>query len=201
MDTKFDKRILNIGFLTALVLATVCLIASALYLNRYLASTNEGVEKILDYAIKVPGPTAGQTESAPAPATPPSKEILDLAITARVAMARFTLLSCGVFIGMAFGFLGFALFLLGIKGEMDAEATTGKEGYSVKLARLSPGLFVILCATLLIGVCMTRKTGFELTQTPKAVQKANKSEEHEPSIGVADELSEGGAEKDEPKTP
>ena len=48
--------------------------------------------------------------------------------------------------------------ILGIKGEMDLDA--GSESYKVKIARLSPGVFVILCATVLIGVCATSSTPF-----------------------------------------
>lgn len=136
----FPQKLLNVGFCAALVLAGACLITGALYLNTFLSSTNEGVQALLR------GPDV----------LPPDS--LNMAINARLVMARMALLSCGVFIGMSFGFLGFALFLLGIKEEMSVAARS--EHYFVKLARLSPGVFVILCASVLIGICVTRETPF-----------------------------------------
>jgi hypothetical protein len=83
---------------------------------------------------------------------------LEVAINGRLVMARVALLSCGVFTGMSFGFLGFALFLLGIKKEINADAQY--ENFQVKLARMSPGVFIILIAAILIGVCVTHSTPF-----------------------------------------
>lgn len=41
-------------------------------------------------------------------------------LLARAGLWKFVLQSCGIISGVAFGFLGFALFLLGVKGDMDA---------------------------------------------------------------------------------
>jgi hypothetical protein len=57
---------------------------------------------------------------------------LGVAMTARLTMADVGLNSCGVFAGLSLGFLGFALFLLGIKGEMDVRASS--ERYSGKFS-------------------------------------------------------------------
>jgi hypothetical protein len=83
---------------------------------------------------------------------------LKTAIFAQILVAQIALLSCGIFVGMAFGFLGFALFLLGIRAEMDVDARS--EVYQMKLARLSPGVFVLLCAAVMITFCATHESEF-----------------------------------------
>lgn len=144
LETRFPQTLLNIGFVSALVVAAACLVLSSLYLFTFLGATNSGIENLLQTALKEPN-------------TSPS--VIQLSILARTAMARFALLSCGVCVGMGFGFLGFALFLLGIKGEMDV--TAQHENTRIKVARMAPGVFVILCATILIGVCASFRTGYE----------------------------------------
>jgi hypothetical protein len=139
---EFSQTILNIGFCVALILAAACLALGALYLYMFLRSTNAGIDQLLLNA-------ANQV----------TNDVLYIAINARLVMARVALLSCGIFVGMSFGFLGFALFLLGVKEEMNVHAHS--ESYSVKIARMSPGVFVILCATILIGVCVSRQTPFD----------------------------------------
>jgi len=57
----------------------------------------------------------------------------------------------GIICGAAFGFLGFALFLLGAKGDMDAAFQDSQ--HKVQLERMAPGSFVIFIAAILIGVC------------------------------------------------
>ena len=143
-DIRFPQTILNVGFAFALVLAASCLVVSGVYLFTFLRATNSGIEGVLRTAIEQPGVSA---------------DVVRLGILARTAMARFALLSCGVCVGMGFGFLGFGLFLLGIKGEMDVSAQ--HEQSQVKIARMAPGIFVILCATILIGVCITFRAEFD----------------------------------------
>ena len=76
-------------------------------------------------------------------------------LLARAGLWKFILQSCGIISSVAFGFLGFSLFLLGIKGDMDAnlDATTHK----LSLVRLAPGSFIMFCAMVLIGVCSNTK--------------------------------------------
>jgi hypothetical protein len=141
--TGFPPYVLNTGFLAGLVMAFVCLALAALYLNKFLVDTNTAVTALL--------------------ATPPTTDIgahlLRTALNARLVTARLALLSCGVFVGMGFGFLGFALFLVGVRGdsELNARYSSGR----LTLTRLAPGVLVILCATLLIGICATRETPFQ----------------------------------------
>ncbi|HEV2707772.1 MAG TPA: hypothetical protein VGV59_17770 [Pyrinomonadaceae bacterium] len=140
-SSNISGYLLSIGFGIALVIAISCLAMSGLYLFRYLDSTGSGIDTL----IKNTG-------------TSSDVNILSVSIAGRLQMARFTLLSCGAFAGLSFGFLGFALFLIGIKEEMDVEAQS--ENYRVKFARMSPGALVILIAAVLIGVCITRPLSF-----------------------------------------
>jgi len=141
---RFPQILLNTGFIFALVVAGACLTVSTWYLFTFLQATNSAIEGVLR--------TAQDRPETPATVT-------QLGILARTAMARFALLSCGVSVGMGFGFLGFALFLLGIKGEMEVSAQN--EAANVKFARMAPGVFVILCASVLIAVCITFRTEYE----------------------------------------
>jgi hypothetical protein len=145
LGAAFPQKLLNVGFGLALLLAAGCLTLGAIYLYTFLKSTNVGIEQLVTQA----------GSSAP-------DGVLQIAINGRLVMARIALLSCGVFAGMSFGFLGFALFLFGVKEEMNV--TAHSERYSVKLAQMAPGVFVIVCAAILIGVCVYRETPFTYMQ-------------------------------------
>lgn len=69
------------------------------------------------------------------------------------AERRMVLLSTGIFVAMSFGFLGFALFLIQAKGEI--EGSLDYKSAKVNIVRMSPGIFVILCATIIIIFCAT----------------------------------------------
>ncbi|WP_276481718.1 hypothetical protein [Paraflavitalea pollutisoli] len=69
------------------------------------------------------------------------------------AERRMVLLSTGIFVAMSFGFLGFALFLIQAKGEI--EGSLDYKSAKVNIVRMSPGIFVILCATVIIIFCAT----------------------------------------------
>ena len=77
---------------------------------------------------------------------------------------RLLFLSTAIFVAMSFGFLGFALFLIQAQGDLDMDATAGD--YKLKIARLSPGLFVILCATVILIVCATFKIEYHIDSPP-----------------------------------
>jgi hypothetical protein len=143
-EHRFPPWLLNTGFVFALAVAAACLILSSWYLFTFLKATNAAIEGLLQNAQQNPNlPTT----------------VTQLGIVARTVMARFALLSCGVSVGMGFGFLGFALFLVGIKGEMDVEAQ--KENAQIKIARMAPGVFVIMCAVILIAICITFRTEYD----------------------------------------
>jgi hypothetical protein len=137
----FSRNILNFGFKAAVVLAGLCFVLGACYLGYFLVTTSGSIVPLVK-------------ETQPG--------VLDIVVSARMVMARFALLSTGVFAGLAFGFLGFALFLIGIEGDMGVDAES--ETYKLKLARISPGVFVMLVAALLIGICATRSTPFDYSR-------------------------------------
>src|SRR5689334_8612480 len=77
------------------------------------------------------------------------------------AERRMVLLSTAVFVAMSFGFLGFALFLIQAKGNVDGSFESGNT--KVSFARMSPGLFVILCATVIIIFSMSFRINYSVT--------------------------------------
>jgi hypothetical protein len=169
VNVRFPQKLLNFGFCFALFLSVSCLALSAYYLHSFLVNTNSGLENLISGA-------GSQLKS----------DTLEVAIAGRVVMARLSLISCGVFVGVSFGFLGFALFLIGVRGEMDASAEY--EHFKTKLARLSPGVFIILCATILIVVCITREIefGYDITRRspsqPNDASKGTSPSRPEPPI-------------------
>jgi hypothetical protein len=140
-SNSIADKLINFGFIIGLLLAVACLALSALYLYRFQSDIGRSVLDIVTKTnIDKPG-------------------IARFAITGQMYLGRVTLLSCGVFVGMAFGFLGFSLFLIGVKGDVNAEGTQGP--LTIKLERVSPGLLVIICATILIAMCATRTLPFD----------------------------------------
>ena len=127
-----QQKLLSIGFRVGLVLATACLVGVGIYLGYFLTNTNRVAEGLIG-------------------ASAPAQEI---AFTSLLALAYMSLISCGVMLALALGCFGFTLFLLGIKSEVNAEGEGA--GYKIKLEKMAPGLFVILCAAVLAAICITR---------------------------------------------
>ena len=94
----------------------------------------------------------------------------EIQLLSQTAERRLLLLSTGIFVGMSFGFLGFALFLIQAKGDLDLEGSV--QDYKLKMARVSPGLFVILCATAIIIVCATFPIEYEMKGAAKKSEAA-----------------------------
>ena len=151
-DRKSD--FLELGYKSAIVLAFLGIIASAVYLFLFLSMS--------------PDPADIRTE------------MLLLSVTAE---RRMLLLSTAVFVGMSFGFLGFALFLIHAKGDTDVDVST--KDYRLKIARLSPGLFVILCATVIIIVCATFRIEYQL-EVPNTQHTNGQAGKTEPSVPIGD---------------
>jgi hypothetical protein len=84
-----------------------------------------------------------------------------MAIHARNIQARLSLQACGVFVGMALGFVGLCLSLLGAKGDMDLD--TSVAGKSLKVNRMVPGVGVIVCGTVLAAVSITHTTSYHFS--------------------------------------
>jgi hypothetical protein len=137
------SHVLLWSFVTAVVLAIAGFVVVAVYLFLYLnhaftAFSPETMDQLskMDY---------GSMQSI---------------IVARSGLWKFILQSCGVIAGVAFGFLGFALFLLGAKGDMDASFDDSQ--HKVQLSRMAPGSFVILIAVILIGICCYQRVDVKL---------------------------------------
>lgn len=162
LGPTFSPTVLNIGFLFALVLSASCFTFSAFYLYKYLSITSTAVDSIIQEMRDVPAS-------------------MQLALGARLAVAKYSLSSCGVVTGLAFGFLGFALFLLGIQGTMDVQAREGEK--TVQLARVAPGTFVIICAAVLIGMSITHEIDFSVTGQYQAAPSARPTVYTAPEVG------------------
>ncbi len=143
LSSPFTKNVLNIGFLFGLFLAACCLGLSGYYLHTYLQRNADSVVGVLHAAQGMQGPD------------------LDYAVSANLIIAGFALSSCGISLAMSFGFLGFCLFLIGVGGEMEVSGEQ-PNGAKINLSRMAPGVFVILCATLLAMVCVTRRPSLTL---------------------------------------
>jgi hypothetical protein len=129
------------------------------YLFKFLAATNEGITSTI--------------QSVGTNVLPGATEVI---INGRLVMGRIALLSCGILVGISFGFLGFALFLLGIKESIDVDLNT--ETYKAKFARMSPGVLIIICASILTGVCATRQTPFWYDNTINASSYNQHDDKH-----------------------
>lgn len=130
---------MQLGFVTGLILAIACLALSAYYLLSFERHANSAVEHVLASATRS-NTSANQLY------------VMQFSLSVHMAIARTLLLSCGVFAGLSFGFLGFSLFLIGVDGAINAELQ-GRDAVKVSAAGLAPGAFVILCASVLIAVC------------------------------------------------
>jgi hypothetical protein len=138
---KLTRRTLTILFFVMLLMGFVCLSGAALYLYRFQSQLSDIPSTI----------TQAQTASGPAAKSLPEQEVTALAVSYE---RRIELLSTGVFVGLAFGFLGFALIVIGVRGDISAEGAQGP--LSLKFAHLSPGVLVIIAATTLVAICTTR---------------------------------------------
>jgi hypothetical protein len=170
--TEPPQHLFTIGFYSALIIAVLCLVMGAFYLYTFMQSANSGIEKLLE-SVSSTVPSETPTTGAPKNAGPRGLPAgyIEVLINGRLVMARLALLSCGVSVGFAFGFLGFALFLLGIKGSINANVQSGN--YKASFARLSPGLVLLLASIILIGICVTHQTPFEyaMTETEEGTNK------------------------------
>jgi hypothetical protein len=164
-SVAFPQVLLNVGFGFALALSVACLILSGVYLFRFLESTNTGIEQVMTRVNdKLPSGS------------------MEMAVNGRLVMARVGLLSCGVSAGLSFGFLGFALVLVGVKKEIDMDAQYGD--FKVSFARLTPGVLVLLISAVLIGVCVTHRTNFwyehSLVEAPNTNSPGSEKKENLP---------------------
>jgi hypothetical protein len=153
---KIPAKLIKFGYYSGLIAFFICLLSSLIAISFFLYSTYFWVD------------TLGA-----------SKEIIGNIelLNARLVMARIALLSCGLLAGLSFGFLGFSLFLIGIDGESDISGE--HSDYKITLSRVSPGIIVLLAATILIGVCATRETPFWYKRTVETKSSDEQSKEND----------------------
>lgn len=160
----FTPRVLNAGFIIALVLAGLCLLLAGWYMLSFQSTTSYAVNEVVEKTVAAPKQSASnQAIFNDLEAARYKYETLRLSLSIHMYIARILLLSCGILVGLAFGFLGFSLFLIGVKGNVDA-TLNANERYKLQIARLSPGLFVILCSAILTGACATRTLPVSMSQ-------------------------------------
>lgn len=143
---RLATRILMFSFAAAVLLAIAGFVVVAVYLFMYLthgfaAFDREAMTQLSGMDLEKMRPI----------------------LLARTSLWKFILQSCGIVAGAAFGFLGFALFLIGAKGDMDA--TFQDSEHKVQLERMAPGSFVILISAILIGLCSIHKVTLEFDTT------------------------------------
>ena len=162
-----EPLLVRLGYIAALILATVCIGCSILHLNTFTNIVNDG--------MKV---ARGLTQHSQLP-------LLYAMNGANFATARLMLMSCGVSAGLMMGILGFALYLMGVRGSINAEG--GSKDVKVVLTQLSPGAFTMACAAALIAFSISRPITY---QEPVQQNGANISV---PSTGVKPNLKPTGA--------
>lgn len=128
-STGEETSFLRVFYKAAITLAFLALLLSASYLFYYL------------YKSPNPGDITNPTTMA-----------------SFNADRRMTLISTAFFVALSFGFLGFALFLINAKGEIEGEGNIGD--YKVRITKFSPGLVIIVCSTIIICVCSNFKINY-----------------------------------------
>lgn len=165
--STFSRRVLDLGFLAGLALAAACLVLSGVYMIRFQRVSTGAVEQVLAAEAAAAG-----TAPAPSPEQASYRyRTQRLALSIHSYVAQTLLLSCGVLVGLAFGFLGFSLFLLGVDGASDV-ALDAPAKLKLQMSRLAPGVVVILCSTVLVGVCVTREQTITMNEGGAALAAA-----------------------------
>jgi hypothetical protein len=88
------------------------------------------------------------------------------------AERKMTLISTAFFVAMSFGFMGFALFLIDAKGEIEGEAALPGSA-NVKIAKMSPGIFALLCATIIIVISVNTRVDYTYENVTTTESKAD----------------------------
>lgn len=166
-SSPFSRRVLNIGFLAAIALAAIAFCLAGVYLLRFADSTHAVVAQAL---------TAGSTlHQSGRGLSAVNVELIQNSLGIHAYVARVLLVSCGMFVALAFGFLGFALFLVGASGQSEMTAE-GKDIGKLSLNNLAPGTIAIVAATLLAGLCVTRPLPVSFAMGGKPISLEQPSE-------------------------
>jgi hypothetical protein len=174
-NSPFSRTVLNIGFLAALLLAAGAFLLAAYYLQRYADSTQAVVNQML------------QTGYREKPLESANLELLQNGLGVHTYVARVLLVSCGMFVALAFGFLGFALFLVGASGDSNVQGEA--QGLRLSLTSLAPGTITILAAAILAGICASRPLPVDLSfggvAEPHGTSTARADQREDPVISNA----------------
>ncbi|SNT40264.1 hypothetical protein SAMN05421770_11178 [Granulicella rosea] len=149
------------GFFAGLGLATLCLVFTIAYISYYSFYTSDSFQK------NVPAYLAARNVNN-----------VVAVLMARTAQNKTLLQSCGVVAGIAFGFLGFSLFLLGVQGEVDVDGTFKSQKVSFK--KLAPGALIMLASITLVGFSSMHEIALTLGGTNAATGNKVKAAEPEP---------------------
>jgi hypothetical protein len=167
---QFPQTVLSVGFITAIVLAGLLFLGTIVYLALFLSTASTSITSLVQDL---------NTDRLPADSVP-------MVITAQMMVVKMTLLSCGIFVGAAVGFLGFSLLLLGIRSTMATDGS--RAGLQAKLINLAPGALVLLCAAILVGVCATGdlslNTDFPAPRTVEVGEAEDEAAEDQIAIGL-----------------
>jgi hypothetical protein len=131
------------GFFAAILLAIFGFATVAAYLSYYAYETNASFSQ----------------ESISTLRTLSDVQIKDI-LFVHLAVWQFALQACGMMAGVVIGFLGLALFLLGIKGDMSGGGKAW--GHTLNFNHMAPGTLVISMGCLLIGICATHRSTLEV---------------------------------------
>jgi len=139
---SLDKALLRKGFNASIGIAGLCLFSGVGYLVYFLSISSGMLKRVMGGAGGKPIALTGNEFQA--------------VVQASLYTSAIGLLSCALFIGLAFGLLGFCLFLIGANGSIDATLDAPQKS-KVQVTGMSAGAFIILCACLLIGFCATSR--------------------------------------------
>lgn len=165
--TSFSSWILNTGFVAGLILSFVCFLGSAYYLHQFQLETSKSVTTALQFAERGNSPNVDTA-------------LVQFSLSTHIFVAQILLRSCGIFAGLAFGFLGFSLFLIGVQGSIDADASAGDK-LKISLLRISPGALVMVAATFLIGICAVSTVPGNISQTATTSSPSGVTSGREPA--------------------
>lgn len=154
-----------VAFGLGLCLAAAIMTYCAWFLMRHseqlvLIQTDQLVQQARK-AVEASGAAAGGAPSGQQAPQDPNATLhaVTLLRQARLVESKMVLIMIAEMAALAFGFIGFALFLLGITGESDVETSSGT--WTVRMLRLAPGTVVLGFSTALFGVCVTRPFTFQ----------------------------------------
>jgi hypothetical protein len=147
--------------IAGLIISTACLAGALGQLFWFMWQAKDTLVKLQDLLDKL-------MEGLPKADKPtfPEAKILRFSVAATISLMRVSLLSSGIMVGVAFGFLGFALFVMGITDA--ANLNLGVQASQLVLEHAAPGLIVLVVAAVLIAVCVTQRIEVPLEPDNKA---------------------------------